>query len=118
MQRAKKLNQNVKLAVRSNAVMSPVSIKNGILEIGENGIEFNTLLGSGFIQIPYNNISYVSAEITMKIFYRGLIVKTTEGQTFEFIISKGKKVIKELANHLADDQIRYRIAAWKRVTKK
>lgn len=118
MQRNIKLNKNVNLSVRSNAVMSPVSIKNGILEIGENGVEFNTLLGSGFIQIPYKNIEYISAEISMKIFYRGIIIKTTEGQTFEFIISKGKKVINELAKHLQKEQIRYRVSAWKRVTKK
>lgn len=108
------LNQTVYLQVAANAVMSPINIKQGQIQLGNGGIAFHVNLGDGFIDIPWREIDYVSVEIVFGFFYRGIIVKTKNGQNFEFVTSKTKKILAVAQEQLAPEQIRQRTSVMKR----
>lgn len=101
------------LSAAANAAMSPVNIQPGYLFYGDKAIEFRSNKG-GYIIIPWEKIDYVSLEIIMKFYYRGLIIKTTEGQSFEFIGGKPKKALAILEQHLQPEQIRRRLGVLER----
>lgn len=111
------LNTQVDLTVSANAVMSAMNVKNGQVFVGNNGIEFRTNIGPGFIEVPWRNIDYISVEIVFNFYYRGFIIVTTQGQKFEFVASHTKKVLSLAAEHLRDDQLRRRTSIFSRSKK-
>lgn len=102
------LNSTADIVINANAVLSPINIRQGKLEIGNSGLDYRPSLGKGYIQIPWRNVKYITVERAFNFWYRGFIVYTTEGQSFEFITNKTKKALMALAGHLKKDQLRLR----------
>lgn len=102
------LNTKLFLEGNANAMMSPVNIKQGRIFYGDQGIEFRANAGGGYIQIPWTNIETISMEIFLKFYFRGFFIKTTQGQTFEFVGGKAKQALTIFREQLKTDQIRRR----------
>lgn len=102
---------------RTNAVMSPIDIQPGMMIYGDKGLDYRSDNG-GYIFIPWQNVEYISAEIALGFYYRGFIVKTDEGRSFEFVGGKLKKALPVIRQHLKPAQIRQRVTAFQRIKKK
>ncbi|QVK11719.1 DUF956 family protein [Weissella ceti] len=102
---------------RVNAAMSPVDIQPGMMLYGEKGLDYRSDKG-GYIFIPWQNVEYISVEIALGFYYRGFIVKTDEGHTFEFVGGKVKKALPFIRQYLKPAQIRQRVTAFQRMKKK
>lgn len=102
---------------RTNAAMSPMDIQPGTMFYGDKGLDYRSDKG-GYIFIPWQNVEYVSVEIAMGFYYRGFIVKTDEGQNFEFIGGKVKQALPIMREHLKPVQIRQRVTAFQRLKNK
>ncbi|QOD85788.1 DUF956 domain-containing protein [Weissella viridescens] len=113
------------LKAPANALLSPVNIQPGYLFYGTKGIEFRSNKG-GYIIVPWEQVEYVSLEIILNVYYRGIIIKIKpnqkvsagqpdmSGRTLEFVGGKPKRALPILQEHLASDQIRHRLGVFAR----
>lgn len=106
--------QQYEYSAPANAVMSPVNIRPGRLFYGDKALEFRSTSG-GYILIPWRNVDYISFEIIWGFYYRGFVVKTTEGQQFEFIGGHGRHASTIMRKYLKAKQLRRRKSAFERM---
>ncbi|MBM7617320.1 hypothetical protein JOC36_000869 [Weissella uvarum] len=111
--KAQQIDNVPELSARANASLSALNIQPGYLFYGDKAIEFRSNKG-GYIIIPWEQIDYVSLEIILKVYYRGLIIKTKEDQTFEFVGGKPRQALEIMKKHLQPNQLRRRLGAWER----
>jgi len=105
------------LMARVNVAMSPMDIQPGMMLYNEKGLDYRADKG-GYIFIPWHSVEYISVEIAMGFYFRGFIVKTDEGQSFEFIGGKVRKALPIMRNYLKPTQIRQRVTAYERMKRR
>lgn len=99
--REKALNKKTEFITRANALYNPLLPKAGVLFIGNEGVEYRSKSGQGFIQIPWNEIVQVRVQLFFKGWYvRGFYIESKDGQLFEFVVSDAKTSLKYMRKHL------------------
>lgn len=100
------LNTTVDYAIKANSFLNPINPKTGVLAIGNNGVEFRASNGAGYIQIPWQNIVQVRAQIMFRGKYiRSFDIVTDDNQTLNFVISDAKEALKAMRKYLDRDQM-------------
>lgn len=100
------LNSELDVAVRANSFYNPINPKAGIMAIGNNGIEFRSNDGDGYIQMPWKNIELVRAQVFFGGRYiRGFDIITDEQLTLPFVVSDAKEALRIMRRYLRNDQM-------------
>lgn len=100
------LNTQVDLAVKANSFINPIDPKQGVMAIGNNGVEFRASNGVGYIQIPWDNIVQVRAEVYRRGKYiRSFDIITDSNQTLNFVAADAIDALKAMRVYLNKDQM-------------
>lgn len=100
------LNRTVDLAIKANAFYQPLVPKQGIMALGDQGLEFRAVNGVGYIQIPWKNIVQVRAHVYFKGRYiRGFDVETDEQQVFNFVTSDTRNALRVMKAYLDSQKL-------------
>lgn len=103
---AQLLNKDVAYIAKANAFLNPLDPKAGILAMGEQGIEFRTQSGQGFIQIPWHTVKQVRVQILFWGKYvRGFFIETQDGNSFNFVAGQAREALPVLQQHLGRDKL-------------
>lgn len=101
------LNTQIKLIVKANSLINPISPKKGMLSLGDKGIEFLATNGLGFIQIPWKNIVVVKAHVLFGGRYiRGFDIYTDDKQMLSFVTSDTKEALIIMRDYLGSEKLR------------
>lgn len=113
------LNKEVDVAIKVNSFLNPMSPKPGVLAVGDVGIEYRASNGVGFIQVPWENVTLVKADVYLKGKYiRGFDIITTENQELSFVTSNAMEALKAMRKHLAKEQMVQSPSNFKRLFKR
>lgn len=104
----------IDITANANAMMSPFNIKHGQINIGQPGIDFVADNMVSYMQFPWASIEYISADIFLGFYYRGIYVVLKDGNQYQFVTSKTKKLLEASSKYLTKDQIRYRKNSFQR----
>ncbi|MGO2082531.1 DUF956 family protein [Vagococcus sp.] len=100
------LNKTVDYAAKANAFLNPLLPKAGVMAIGNNGIEFRAGDGVGFIQVPWENVVQIRAQVYFKGKYiRGFEILTDKKQVLEFVTNDSKELLKAMRHYLKKEQM-------------
>ncbi|MGY3766183.1 DUF956 family protein [Vagococcus vulneris] len=100
------LNQEVDVAVKANAFLNPVNPKTGIMAIGDKGVEFRETDGAGYVQVPWQNIVQVRAQVYLKGKYiRSFDIVTDANQSLNFVTTDAIDALKAMRKHLTKEQM-------------
>jgi hypothetical protein len=99
-------NPEIAFATKANSFVSVNNPKNGIMTIGNSGIEFRPYT-TGFIQIPWDSIKQVRVQIVFFGKYvRGFYIDTNDGRVFNFVVSKARLAVKGISQFLPREKIK------------
>lgn len=93
------LNESVELCVRATSSFSPLFPKQGLLVLGERGVEFRARDGRGFVQVPWEEIDLVRVDAYGK-FVRSVELCVSGGRSLPFVLSEGARVVRAMNEHL------------------
>lgn len=96
---AQALNSKIEYATKAKSFYNPIDPKQGMLLIGDRGIEFQQVDAPGFIQIPYEEILKVRADVIFKKHIRGFFIDTKD-YSFNFLVQNAKPTLIEMRKHL------------------
>lgn len=100
------LNKTVDYAAKVNSFLNPLLPKAGVMAIGNKGIEFRAGNGVGFIQVPWENVEQIRAQVYFKGKYiRGFEILTDGKQVLEFVTSDSKELLRAMRLHLKKEQM-------------
>ena len=103
-QEARPLNESVERCVRATSSFSPFLPKQGLLKLGERGVEFRARDGRGFAQIPWGEIELVRVDAYGK-FVRSVELRVSDGRSLPFVLSEGARVVRALNEHLGRSKL-------------
>jgi hypothetical protein len=100
------LNSKTTFSTKTNSFYNKSDPRQGILYIGNNGIEFRELIHRGFIKLPWKNIRRIRVQLLFfnKVI-RGFFVDTDSNQVFDFAVSKAKQTVQHIATYIGKDKI-------------
>lgn len=101
----KPLNAKIEYAIKANSFLSASDPKPGMMGFGDGGIEFRTNAGSGYIQIPWENVKLVRAQVYMKKHVRGFFIDTDDGRSFNFVASDAIPALRVMRDHLGSAKL-------------
>lgn len=96
---ARPLNESVELCVRATTSFSPLFPKQGLLMLGERGLEFRARDGRGFVQVPWGEVELVRVDAYGK-FVRSVEVRLADGRSLPLVLSEGARVVRAINEHL------------------
>lgn len=100
------LNKKVEYIAKANTFLNPLDPKTGILAMGDQGIEFRTDNGKGFIQIPWHMVKLVRVQILFWGKYvRGFFIDSQDGNSFNFVASQARDALPVLQKHLGREKL-------------
>lgn len=99
------LNLQVELAVKANSFYNPISPKQGVMALGDKGIEFRASSGAGYIQIPWENIVQVRAQVLLGKYIRGFDIYTDDQQRIEFVAEDAKAALRVMREHIGGEKL-------------
>lgn len=103
---AQMLNKEVEYITKANTFINPLDPKSGILALGDQGLEFRTANGQGFIQIPWHTVKVVRVQILFWGKYiRGFFIETTDNNSFNFVVSRAKEALPVMKKHLGREKL-------------
>ncbi len=112
------LNKQVEFATKANACVNPIALTDGMIFVGEGGVEFRDLDGPGFMKMPWKNIVLVRADVYGKKhpYVRSIDIVTDQDQTLTFVVSKGMDLLKAMRRHLPPDKMVHAANNFKKLT--
>ena len=93
------LNESVELCVRATSSLSPLFPKQGLLMLGERGVEFRARDGRGFVHAPWEEIDLVRVDAYGK-FVRSVELCVSGGKSLPFVLSEGARVVRAMNERL------------------
>lgn len=93
------LNTEIEFATKAKSFFNPIDPKQGLLIVGDKGVEFQKVDGPGYIQIPWNEIIKVRADVIFKKHIRGFFIDTKE-YSFNFLVQDARQTLIEMRKHL------------------
>lgn len=95
------LNQDVHWVTPTRSTYHPLFPKEGLLAVGNVGLDYRAQDGQGFIQIPWEDVQHIYVQMFFKGRYiRAIDVLTEDDQHFEFIVKDPKITLKKIRKHL------------------
>lgn len=91
------LNTRIVSKHKANYFRDALTAVPGSITIGDKGIQFDATVGPFFIQIPYPVMKGILVQKPFGVFYNGIIIDTTDGQSFRFVTTKTKELLTELS---------------------
>ncbi|KRO16279.1 DUF956 family protein [Lacticaseibacillus saniviri] len=99
------LNREVEYAIKVNSMLNPNDPKPGVMALGDAGIEYRANNGVGFIQIPWENIKLVRAQVMWKNHIRGFYIDLDDSRTINFVASDAIPALKVMREHLGSAKL-------------
>lgn len=104
----KSLNSKVFFTTKANLFINGFLPKYGNIMIGNNSIEFyNKQNIADYIQIPWNQIKNIRAQVFFKnLYFRGFFIDTIDGVTYNLVVKNTKKALKHMYPILGEKIVR------------
>ena len=104
---AQSLNTKVIYTTKANAFVGWIGNKYGDILVGDRAFEFyNEKNPEDYIQIPWNEIDKVRAQIFFKDRYiRGFFIDTKSAGSFNFVVKNAGKCLKEMRTFVGEENI-------------
>lgn len=101
------MNTKVLFTTKANSLNGMFGNKNGDVLIGDNAFEFyNSRNPEDYIQIPWNEIIRVRAQLFFKDKYiRGFFIDTKNAGTYNFVVKNAGKTLKTMRDFLGNEKI-------------
>ena len=101
------MNTKVLFTTKANSLNGMFGNKNGDVLIGDNAFEFyNSRNPEDYIQIPWNEIIRVRAQLFFKDKYiRGFFIDTKNAGTYNFVVKNAGKTLKTMRDFLVNEKI-------------
>ena len=101
------MNTKVLFITKANSLSGMFGNKNGDILVGDNAFEFyNSRNPEDYIQIPWNEIIRVRAQLFFKDKYiRGFFIDTKNAGTYNFVVKNAGKTLKTMRNFLGNERI-------------
>ena len=101
------MNTKVLFTTKANSLNGMFGNKNGDVLIGDNAFEFyNSRNPEDYIQIPWNEIIRVRAQLFFKDKYiRGFFIDTKNAGTYNFVVKNAGKTLKIMRDFLGNEKI-------------
>ena len=101
------MNTKVLFTTKANSLSGMFGNKNGDILVGDNAFEFyNSRNSEDYIQIPWNEIIRVRAQLFFKDKYiRGFFIDTKNAGTYNFVVKNAGKTLKTMRNFLGNERI-------------
>ena len=101
------MNTKVLFTTKANSLNGMFGNKNGDVLIGDNAFEFyNSRNPEDYIQIPWNEIIRVRAQLFFKDKYiRGFFIDTKNAGTYNFVVKNAGKTLKIMRDLLGNEKI-------------
>lgn len=100
-------NTKVYFKTKANSFYRGLGASHGNILIGDKAFEFyNEKNTEDFIQIPWNEIVLVRAQIMFNDKYiRGFYIDTKQSGTFNFVVSNAGKALKIMRDYIGNEKI-------------
>ena len=101
------MNTKVLYTTKANTLNGMFGNKNGNILVGNNAFEFyNSRNPEDYIQIPWNEIIRVRAQLFFKDKYiRGFFIDTKNSGTYNFVVKNAGKTLKTMRDFLGNEKI-------------
>ena len=101
------MNTKVLYTTKANTLNGMFGNKNGNILVGNNAFEFyNSRNPEDYIQIPWNEIIRVRAQLFFKEKYiRGFFIDTKNAGTYNFVVKNAGKTLKTMRDFLGNEKI-------------
>ena len=101
------MNTKVLYTTKANTLNGMFGNKNGNILVGNNAFEFyNSRNPEDYIQIPWNEIIRVRAQLFFKDKYiRGFFIDTKNAGTYNFVVKNAGKTLKIMRDFLGNEKI-------------
>ena len=101
------MNTKVLYTTKANTLNGMFGNKNGNILVGNNAFEFyNSRNPEDYIQIPWNEIIRVRAQLFFKDKYiRGFFIDTKNSGTYNFVVKNAGKTLKNMRDFLGNEKI-------------
>lgn len=101
------MNTKVLYTTKANTLNGMFGNKNGNILVGNNAFEFyNSRNPEDYIQIPWNEIIRVRAQLFFKDKYiRGFFIDTKNAGTYNFVVKNAGKTLKTMRDFLGNEKI-------------
>ena len=101
------MNTKVLFTTKANSLSGMFGNKNGDILVGDNAFEFyNSRNPEDYIQIPWNEIIRVRAQLFFKDKYiRGFFIDTKNAGTYNFVVKNAGKTLKIMRDFLGNEKI-------------
>ncbi len=101
------MNTKVLFTTKANSLSGMFGNKNGNILVGDNAFEFyNSRNPEDYIQIPWNEIIRVRAQLFFKDKYiRGFFIDTKNAGTYNFVVKNAGKTLKTMRDFLGNEKI-------------
>lgn len=101
------MNQIAEYTAKANSMHAGLSGRHGDIMIGDKGFEFfNEYNLKDYIQIPWNEIEKVQAQVFLKgKIIRSFTIDTKESGSFLFTSKYSGQILKAMRNHLSNEQL-------------
>ena len=101
------MNTKVLFTTKANSLNGMFGNKNGDVLVGDNAFEFyNSRNPEDYIQIPWNEIIRVRAQLFFKDKYiRGFFIDTKNAGTYNFVVKNAGKTLKTMRDFLGNEKI-------------
>ena len=101
------MNTKVLFTTKANSLSGMFGNKNGNILVGDNAFElYNSRSPEDYIQIPWNEIIRVRAQLFFKDKYiRGFFIDTKNAGTYNFVVKNAGKTLKTMRDFLGNEKI-------------
>ena len=93
------LNNEVELTVQATAAVSALFPKNGVLMLGDAGVEFIDRAGRALAQLSWDALSVVRVDVYGS-FVRSVELHMADGGVLSLVVSDGADVVRCMHRHL------------------
>ena len=97
------INHKIICKTKANTFLSSFIVVNGILYVGDKGVDFRSMTSKEYIVLPYKNIKKVKLNILFKKWIHSMIFVDNKNSEYFFVISKASKIIRSIKKHLNKD---------------
>ncbi|MFD1429638.1 MULTISPECIES: DUF956 family protein [Lacticaseibacillus] len=99
------LNHEVEYAIKVNAMLNPNSPRPGVMAFGDKGMEYRANSGAGFVQIPWENVALIRAQVVGKKHIRGIYIDLDDGRTMNFVVSDAIPALRVARKYLGSEKL-------------
>lgn len=101
---AEPLNGQIELCVQATSLFSRPFPSNGLLALGDTGVEFRARDGRGFVQVPWGALDKVVVDAYGR-FVRSIDLRLADGRSLPFALAEGARAVRIINEHLGRSKL-------------